>query len=1248
MIRFCDATDSGQIERLEKVFFAALEQAPELRADYVRRACGGDTAMRALIEKMMRADSSSGGVIDDDAWRSARLADQLHPFEMDPLAAPGALIGGYRLVERVGAGGMGAVWRAERADDAFDRTVAIKLIKRGLATDEVLRRFRLERQVLARLEHPNIARLYDGGATEDGRPYLVMECVDGVPIDQYCRERALSVDEVVELIRSVCSTVQYAHAHLVLHRDIKPGNVLVAAGPTVKLLDFGIAKVLSDDAPSVTATSGDAVFTPRYASPEQIRGERLTTASDVYALGVLAYELLTGQSPYGSQLRTRAEVEHAVLHETPPASSSAAQSSAASTDLPRGDRAERLRGDLDLILSRALAKAPAERYASAAELAEDLRRHQEGLPLLARGISPTGRLVRLLRRHRRSVLMAVVPAVVALAVSTVAVSYWFMAPRWAEEQVRTARREFLSPELSNEIWALTFNNSELHFSRERRPACPAEAMAAAVAAYDGALELNRSLDAVRVERDTVWLAAEISQNAFRHADAPAALKRAAPLTCKYALGWRDTGLIPELTDDQLDAAEAIDLRSLGLLAVLCGDVRNGLRAWSRLGDFEPDPLVDSLLGVLYLAIDEPQRAYPRLLSAYREHPELGFLCVYVADAAIAVGDLALARRLMERAATLDHQDPLEGHRRVQLRYYLATDQMEVADRLFSEPSEVDNPVLRRQYARRLFDMGERRRGLAIFGEACGGNSSYRRVAAALMRDLLELTQRYWGELDDQARRETLQRAFDELPDRFDSLYRILDSYQVCVQRAQRYHTDAALDLAGGPLAVDPLLDSDNHRTLVALCERLGLPFAHRWVQFRNYPPELRARQLDAWLFADDPHGESQLIEAAYAEWRRGIQPDATPRFVKLLPTFPGERSFGWEVDLEAELALVLSTGLAIYRLTPDGCIREDFALPPETRVVDATLDGGRVLAVLESTSADGQLGRRVLLFEQLARGHAWREVHEFVLPAQSAQPRHVGLSGSTAFVAACLEDGPDYMCLFRYEAPSGQWELEQQLDVGSAVRNRWRSRHALDGDTLALHSGYVDCLEVTTCSNTLTVFRREQGAGWRRELEIQPPAHLGSRTIWSSVACNGDVVVAVANAIGSALPGALVFHRSDSGEWRQEADLCALLDDATARSVGNYLAMERDQVALAACDRAGSARAFHLFERDSSGAWRSVGAVDALDTAYSDQLGPAAFNSGRLLIGAARHDAAGADAGAAYLVDVKHIELAPSPATAGD
>src|SRR5690606_25102516 len=246
----------------------------------------------------------------------------------DAALAPGVRVGAYRIVHEIGRGGMGVVYLAERADEEFEKRVALKVVKRGMDTDEVLRRFRHERQILASLEHPNIARLLDGGATSDGRPYLVMEHVEGEPIDAYCDRRRLGIRERLELFRAVCDAVQHAHQRLVVHRDIKPSNILVTAAGEPKLLDFGIAKLLDDSSPDATphTRTGLRLLTPEYASPEQVRGAPVTTASDVYALGIVLYRLLSGRPPYEVHEPSVAEAERALDREPPPPSVAAVRS----------------------------------------------------------------------------------------------------------------------------------------------------------------------------------------------------------------------------------------------------------------------------------------------------------------------------------------------------------------------------------------------------------------------------------------------------------------------------------------------------------------------------------------------------------------------------------------------------------------------------------------------------------------------------------------------------------------------------------------------------------------------------------------------------------------------------------------------------------------------------------------------------------------------------------------------------------
>jgi serine/threonine-protein kinase len=304
---------------------------------------------------------------------------------------------------------MGVVYLAERDDDAFERRVALKLIRGGPGSSEIVRRFLQERQILARLDHPGIARLLDGGSTADGRPYLVMEHVEGEPIDAFCRTRGSTVGERLELVVAICSAVDYAHRNLVVHRDLKPGNVLVAADATPKLLDFGIAKLLHSDLSGQTVAptrAGLRVMTPDYASPEQMRGEAITTATDVYSLGVMLYELVAGRPPYELGGRALPEIARVICEHQPPPPSTAERgeppAAAGGGRFPH----RRLHSDLDAIVLKALRKEPEQRYASAEQLAADLRRHLDGLPVLARQGSLGYRASKFVRRHRLGVAAA--------------------------------------------------------------------------------------------------------------------------------------------------------------------------------------------------------------------------------------------------------------------------------------------------------------------------------------------------------------------------------------------------------------------------------------------------------------------------------------------------------------------------------------------------------------------------------------------------------------------------------------------------------------------------------------------------------------------------------------------------------------------------------------------------------------------------------------------------------------------------
>lgn len=444
-----------RLKQIESLFHQALALDPGQREAFLNEACAGDPDLRADVESLIVSDERAEQ--EERAVRKA-IGGVVDEFVKDtePTSA-GTRIGPYQLVREVGRGGMGAVYLAERADEQYHQRVALKLVKRGLDTDEVLRRFRHERQILANLDHPNIARLLDGGTTEDGRPYFVMEYIEGQPINEYCDTHNLSILERLKLFRTVCSAVHYAHQNLVVHRDLKPSNIWVTSDGAPKLLDFGIAKLLHPEpgAPTLTATAiGLRPMTPEYASPEQIRGEPITTASDVYSLGVLLYELLTGQRPYQLKSHTPQEIERVITEEEPERPSAAAsrqwsvvsaQWSVEKDHQPRttddGQRtAKKLRrqleGDLDNIVLMAMRKEPQRRYGSVEQFSEDIRRHLAGLPVIARKDTLGYRAGKFIQRHKVGVVVAA--AFVAVAIGF-GVTMTVQSARIARERDTAAR-----------------------------------------------------------------------------------------------------------------------------------------------------------------------------------------------------------------------------------------------------------------------------------------------------------------------------------------------------------------------------------------------------------------------------------------------------------------------------------------------------------------------------------------------------------------------------------------------------------------------------------------------------------------------------------------------------------------------------------------------------------------------------------------------------------------------------------------
>ena len=420
--------------KVKEIFSAALELKPDERVSFLNTACAADENLRSEVLGLLSAHDSSGDFIQHPAVVDVGflVSDTNHSA-----AAAGQHIGTYEIIRELGRGGMGAVYLASRADEAFDKQVALKLIKRGMDSDAIIKRFVMERQILANLDHPNIARMIDGGTTEDGLPYFVLEYIEGTTITRYCDEHKLNTLERLKLFLQVCAAVQFAHQNLIVHRDLKPSNIIVTKDGTPKLLDFGIAKLLSVDSALVETETIGRLFTPEYASPEQLRGLPITTTSDVYSLGVVLYELLSGHRPFNLASRSAEEIARMITtseplkpsvvitrHEAMPHADDGHHSlTPEGISRTREGNVDKLRrrlvGDLDNILLKALRKEPERRYASVQDLSADLQRHLTGLPVLAREDTFAYRAGKFIQRNKASVAAAAVVAITLISATVV-------------------------------------------------------------------------------------------------------------------------------------------------------------------------------------------------------------------------------------------------------------------------------------------------------------------------------------------------------------------------------------------------------------------------------------------------------------------------------------------------------------------------------------------------------------------------------------------------------------------------------------------------------------------------------------------------------------------------------------------------------------------------------------------------------------------------------------------------------------
>jgi non-specific serine/threonine protein kinase/serine/threonine-protein kinase len=466
--------------QIEEIFQAVLDCPPVKRASFLKEKCGEDTELCLEIEVLLNHHRTEGEFLESPVWDDSQFLESTLKQDIasslkreindSDESLIGQTIGAYRLKKELGRGGMGVVYLADRADD-FQQKVAVKIVKRGIDTDFVLRRFRQERQVLAALSHPNIARLIDGGTTEDGRPFLVMEYIEGLPIDQFCDEHKLTIQARLKLFREVCSAVSYSHQRLIVHRDIKPSNILVTAEGTPKLLDFGIAKLLDQSLVSASyqpTAAAARMLTPDYASPEQLRGEETTTVSDVYSLGVLLYFLLTGFLPFQYSSNQLDKFARLVSEQNPEYPSAlminAGKTTAKKSDVnsneqslievagKRSTEPARLRrylaDDLDNIVLKALRKEIERRYSSVEQLSEDIGRHLGGLPVKARGNDITYKTRKFMQRHKTGVLAAAL--LLLILVGGVAATSW---------QANIARQERLRAEAETEKARRRFEDS---------------------------------------------------------------------------------------------------------------------------------------------------------------------------------------------------------------------------------------------------------------------------------------------------------------------------------------------------------------------------------------------------------------------------------------------------------------------------------------------------------------------------------------------------------------------------------------------------------------------------------------------------------------------------------------------------------------------------------------------------------------------------------------------------------------------
>lgn len=738
--------------RVEELFDEAAELPADERPAFLNAACKGDSALREYIASLLDSDMAESTIVEESI-KSVLAAAVPGVAEGEDNA--GRRIGPYRIVRGIGTGGMGVVYLAERADGQFEQQVAIKVVRQRLLDPDVKARLRAERQILANLDHPNIARLFDGGTLDDGTPYLVMEYIDGVPIDEYCDRHRLDIESRLELFDRICAAIHHAHQNLVVHRDIKASNILVTSDGVPKLLDFGIARLL--DAGDAAATAGltrvgAVILTPESAAPEQVSGGSITTATDVYALGVLLYRLLTGTAPYELSMSRPADIPRIILESEPPppsvrvrrpegtgGSGTLALERTAERRGTTVDRlSRRLRGDLDNIVQMALRKEPERRYRTVNAFSEDLRRHLSFHPVVARPDTWRYRTSTFLRRHTA---IAAMSASIAALLVTFAVAVTIQNYRIAEErdkalQISTFLEEiFMEPDPGNARGAsitareiLEKGAARIATQLDGRPAIQAALMSTIgrvyydLGEYDSAVEtLEESL---RIQQQT------LGNNDADVAADKTSLAAALTLKAEYdrAVALFEESLSerrrlhgtgsPEVAETLYFAAEAY--YSSGRSARSEEAARHSIDIYSALeGDYSAEIARDeSLLARILQDRHELDEAESLLRSAIdrvrgsrgEDHPEMTYYMQNLAVVLQAKGDLDGAERLYAETIELTRRVLGDNHSHLANTFAMIGQlhrqrrDYEKAEEAFREALRVDRVAFRPDHPHVAYDM----------------------------------------------------------------------------------------------------------------------------------------------------------------------------------------------------------------------------------------------------------------------------------------------------------------------------------------------------------------------------------------------------------------------------------------------------------------------------------------------------------------------------------------------------------------